>query len=122
MNTLNRLDAFVLGRGHIVAGAPVTFGWSGKDYTGTSGDRETADEAVPGGIVNGQEFTILVATAAFGEDARPGERKVVSVCVDGDGIPCGADDAVGERVASRIVSIDRAGGGLLFTLRSAQRG
>lgn len=120
--TLNRLDAFVLARGHAVNSTPVTFGWNGKDYTGTTGARNTMTEYAPGGVYNDQDFSILVATAQFGEDARPTERATFTVSVDADGIPCAADEAVGARITARIVSIGRAGGGLTYTLKTEQRG
>lgn len=106
----------------MVADSPVTFAWAGKDYTGTTGARDTMSSLVEGGKINEQEFTILVAIAQFGEYARPTERKTITVCVDADGIPCAADDAVDQRVTARLVSIGRAGGGLTYTLRTEQRG
>jgi hypothetical protein len=92
---------------------------------GTSGARDTMRylEQNGGGTIDDQEFTILVATAAFGEVTPPGDnRQTITVCVDAHGIPCAADRAVGSRVTARIVSVTRAGGGLTFTLTTEQRG
>lgn len=122
MGTLRDLDAFVLARGHGAARVPVTFSWQGKDYAGSCAARRTTKEAAPGGVFNDQEFSITVAIEAFGEDARPTERKTIAVCVDADGIPCAADSAVGSRIAARIVSIGRSGGGLVYEVTTEQRG
>ena len=106
----------------MVGHSPVTFGFGGTDYTGTLGARSTMLELVEGGHHDDQEFTILVAVAQYGASARPQEKDLLTVCVDTDGIPSSADDAVGSRVNARIQTIVRAGAGLTYTLRNAGRG
>ncbi len=119
MDSLKQLDAQCVAS--MVGDSPITFAWGGVDYTGTTGARDTMSELVDGGKVNNQEFRILVATAAFGDVAPPGERAKVEVCLDAHGIPCSADEEI-SRVSARITAIGRAGGGLTFTIATDQRG
>ena len=106
-------------------GKRVLFGWQGVDYAGTTGPRETSEYAMNGGIINEQDFSILVETAAFGEVTPPGtdRRDIVTVCVDSHGIPNYPDDPTNAaRVNARVVKVGRFGGGLTFTLKTAQKG
>ncbi len=116
---LNSLDAMCVAA--MVSHSPITFTFGGVDYVGTAGARDTMLSLTDGGFNNDQEFSLLVETAQFGSDSRPGEKQKIAVCVDADGIPCGADDSV-RRLAARIQTIGRAGGGLTYTLRADTRG
>jgi hypothetical protein len=125
MDTLNRLDAFVLQRGHVTKGQRVLIGWAGYDFAGTCGARDTMTSLMEGGTVNEQELSILIATETFGEVEPPGKdrRDVITVCVDAHGLPCFPDNPqTATRVNARVVKVGRAGGGLTFTLRTEQRG
>lgn len=105
----------------MVAHSPITFRFGGKDYTATTGARDTMAALSEGGFHNDQEFSLLVEIAQFGSDTRPAEKQKIEVYVDADGIPCAADDSTG-RVTARIQTIGRAGGGLTYTLRTDSRG
>ena len=122
MPTYKSLDEFALAHGHALASYPVTIGWNGTDYTGTTGSRDTVKELVSGGVSTGQELRVLVPVANFGSNAPPGERAQITLCVDGNGIPCSADDSGATRVNARVMQVGRAGAGLTFTLQTAQRG
>jgi|GEM_PF-5376177 len=106
----------------MVSDAPITFGFGGVDYTGTTGARDTMKQLTEGGFHEDSEFRILVNPAQYGSAAKPAEKAVLAVCVDGDGIPCAADDAVGSRINVRVQEIGRAGGGITYTVRTATRG
>lgn len=99
----------------------MTFSWGGADYIGTAGPRDTMTELTEGGYHADQEFAILVPHAVFGSDAPPAERNVLTVYVDAHGIPCSREES-SSSVAARIAAIDRAGGGLVYTLRAESRG
>ena len=119
--SLKSLDAVCL-RG-IVGREPVTFEWVGVEYTGTCGARDTMREIVDGGVMNGQEFSILVPLENIADmTTKPVERNIIAVCVDADGIPCVADEAVATRAQCRITRIGRSLAGLTYTLQTAQRG
>lgn len=106
----------------MVAHSPITFGYGGTDYTATTGARDTMRSLAEGGFHNDQDFSLLVEIAQFGDAERPGEKDIVTVCVDADGIPCPADEAVGDRISARIQRVGRAGGGLSYELRTVTRG
>jgi hypothetical protein len=118
MNLLAQLDALCLPQ--IVADAPVTVGFGGSDYTGTSGARDTMRSLTEGGHINDQEFALLFQCSAFGSATPPTEREKVTVCVDANGIPCAAEDST-SRINARVRSIGRAGAGLTYTLQSEAR-
>jgi hypothetical protein len=119
---LNRLDAYVLSRGSLISRAPFTFGFGGKDWTATTGARDTMRALTEGGYHNDEEFSALVDAAQFGGDTPPAIGSKLAVCVDGNGVPCPADEAVGERLNVRVKKAGRAGGGFTYTLRTATRG
>lgn len=106
----------------MIADAPVTFAFNGKDYTATCGARDTMKSLTDGGFHNDTDVTLLVEIAQFGADTKPNEKSKITLCVDSDGIPCAVEDAVGDRVGMRIQKIGRAGGGLSYELKTDKRG
>jgi hypothetical protein len=119
--SLKAIDRLCL-RG-IVGREPVTFEISDVEYTGTCGAREMMQELTDGGVFNGQEFAILVPTENIADmDSKPSQRQVIAVCVDSDGIPCVADEAVATRAQCRITRIVPSLAGITYTLQTAQRG
>ena len=120
MSVLKSLDALSVAA--IITDDPVTFGYGGTDYTGTTGARDTMKELTEGGFHHDQEFAILVPIAAFGNAAAPSEKDILTVCVDAYGIPCSADETTSARVNARVQKVGRAGGGLTLTLKAEGRG
>jgi hypothetical protein len=119
--SLKALDEICL-RG-MVSRERVNWEFAGGIYAGTCGARDTMRELVDGGIINDQDFALLVPLEAVGALAvKPQERSIISVCVDNDGIPCSIEDAVEARVPCRITKIGRALAGLTYTLTTVQRG
>lgn len=119
MDALTQLDAQCVKQ--IVNDQPITWGFGGKDYLGTIGSRDTMKMLTEGGFIADQKLRILVETAQFETATRPRERETITICVNADLIPCYVDDAVGSRVNGRITQIDRAGGGLTYTIGSVAR-
>ena len=119
MSAFKQLDAACVAA--IVPDDPVTFGFGGIDYTGTSGPRDLMKSLTEGGNHADQEFEILVPIAAFGSAARPAENQVITVCVDAFGVPCSSDES-GTRVNARVKKITPAGGGITYMLRTDTRG
>lgn len=119
MDALTQLDVQCVAA--MVSDQPITWGFGGIDYTGTLGARDTFKSLTEGGFIAEQELRMLVETAQFGEATRPAERQKITICVNADLIPCHVDDAVGSRVNARITRIDRAGGGLTYTISTTAR-
>jgi hypothetical protein len=118
---LSQLDAVCVRQ--IVSDVPITFSFGGVDYTGTAIGWRTEKELTEGGFhADIQPKQILVDPSQYGSDAQPGEKAVLSVCVDGNGIPCSVGSAVGSRVRVRVQDIGRAGGGITYTVRAETRG
>lgn len=121
MNALAALDAVCVR--HMINDVPITFSFGGADYTGTAIGWRTRKELTEGGYHNDiQEKQILVDPAQYGTNAKPAEKSVLAVCVDGDGIPCTATDAVGSRVRVRVQEAGRSGGGISYTVTTETRG
>ena len=119
-SSLARLDAVCVAA--IVNDVPMTFGFGGVDYTGTALGWEARRELVPGGYHEDVEKKIVVAISAFGTDTPPAPNQNITVCVDGNGIPCVADEAVGDRKTVKIKHIARSGGAYTYTVNTATRG
>lgn len=119
--SLKSLDAICVAG--MVRGYPVSFEFGGRVVEGTCGARDTMTEIMEGGTVNGQEFSIMAPLANIDAlEPKPGERSVLLVCVDNDGIPCHEDDAVTTRMPCRVTKVGRALGAVTYTLATAQRG
>ena len=118
MNSLNELDALCLPE--LVRDNPVTFGFGGVDYEGTTGARDTMRMLTDGGQIRDHEFTILVAASQFSAVSVPDDGDKITVCVERNGIPCHTNDST-ERVNARITQIGRAGAGLTITCRTESR-
>lgn len=119
--SLKTLDALCVAR--LVSDAPITFSYGGADYVGTAIGWRTEKSLTDVGFhADIQPKQILVNPAQFGGAPQPGEKAVLSVCVDGNGVPCPADEAVGSRVSVRVQEIGRAGGGITYTVRAETRG
>jgi hypothetical protein len=118
---LSQLDAVCVR--HMVGDVPITFSFGGADYVGTAIGWRTEKELTEGGFhADIQPKQILVDPAQYGSAAQPGEKAVLSVCVDGNGVPCAVDSAVGSRVRVRVQAVGRAGGGITYTVRAETRG
>lgn len=105
---------------------PVSFEFAGGVYEATCGARDTMSELVNGGVVNQQDFALLVPLANVAAmNPRPAERSKLAVFVDNDGIPCRVEDAADAgqaKVTCRVVRIGRALAGLTYTLTTEQKG
>lgn len=118
MNSLTQLDALCLPE--LISGNPVTFGFGGTDRQGTTGARDTMSMLTEGGQISDQELALLVPVSEFGTATPPVDGDKITVCVDGNGIPCHVDDST-SRINARIIQVGRAGAGLTFTLRTDAR-